>query len=285
MAPVLDPPVYGKTVEVLDGVTRVTAENPSIMTGPGTNTYLVGHADLVAIDPGPDDEQHARFVAEAAGGRLRAIVVTHTHPDHSPCATELARLTGARLIGHGPRDGYEPDETVADGDVIAHGDIPLLALYTPGHASNHLAYLSTTDDEVVLFSGDHVMSGSTVVIAPPDGDMAAYLASLKRVLELQPPATVIAPGHGSMLKDPSRVIEDYIAHRMDREQSVLASLDARGQAHIEEIVADVYVDVPEVLHPVARFSVWAHLRKLRDEGRADSTDPDVVTGQWSVVDQ
>jgi glyoxylase-like metal-dependent hydrolase (beta-lactamase superfamily II) len=282
MPALLEAPVYGQAVTVLDGIVRLTCENPSVMTGPGTNTYLVGHEALVAIDPGPEDDAHVDAVAAAAQGKLRAILVTHTHPDHSPGAARLAALTGAPVLGLGRRDGFEPDTLIRDGDQVVNGDIAIEALHTPGHASNHLAYIVRTGDEVVLFSGDHVMSGSTVVIAPPDGDMAHYLKSLHKVLDLEPPATVIAPGHGSVVSDPRALVEYYVSHRLQREAAVLASLTARRQAIIEEIVTDVYTDVPEALHPIARFSVWAHLRKLRDEAAVTSDDPDEVTATWSV---
>jgi glyoxylase-like metal-dependent hydrolase (beta-lactamase superfamily II) len=286
--PVLDPPVPGEPVVVLAGVTRLTAPNPSVMTGPGTNTYLVGHEDLVAIDPGPDDEGHLRAIAAAAAGRLRAVVVTHTHPDHAPGAASLARLTGARVLGFGARDGFEPDETLAEQSLVSAGDIPLRAIHTPGHASNHLCYvadLAGADPSPVrvLFSGDHIMGGSTVVIAPPDGDMAAYLESLGRLLEFDPPIAVIAPGHGPLLPEPENVIQGYIEHRLAREAAIHSSLARRGDAGIEEIVTEVYTDVPEALHPIARFSVWAHLRKLASDGRAQSTDEDDVSATWQVV--
>jgi glyoxylase-like metal-dependent hydrolase (beta-lactamase superfamily II) len=295
----LDPPSYGDVVSVLPGIRRLTCENPSVMTGPGTNTYLVGHGRLVAIDPGPADDAHADAVAAAADGRLVAIVVTHTHPDHSPGARRLAELTGAKTLGLGARDGYEPDEIINDATIVSDGDIMLRAVHTPGHAANHIAFLTEVpsagagrggdDDqgggagrggEVVLFSGDHIMSGSTVVIAPPDGDMAQYLDSLRKILDLEPPATIIAPGHGAIVSDPRAIIEYYISHRLQREAAVLASLRARGEAVVEEIVTDVYTDVPELLHPIARFSVWAHLRKLHDEGTAESATPDEVTATW-----
>jgi glyoxylase-like metal-dependent hydrolase (beta-lactamase superfamily II)/8-oxo-dGTP pyrophosphatase MutT (NUDIX family) len=284
----LDPPVPGTPVTLMPGVVRLTAPNPSVMTGPGTNTYLVGHTALVAIDPGPDDETHLQAIADAAAGRLRAIIVTHTHPDHAPGAAGLARLTGARVQGFGARDGFEPDDILAEQSLVTAGDIPLRAIHTPGHASNHLCYVTELSAEHgesirLLFSGDHIMGGSTVVIAPPDGDMAAYLASLERLLGFEPPINVIAPGHGPLLPDPRQVIQGYINHRLAREAAIAASLGARGDAAIEEIVSDVYTDVPEALHPIARFSVWAHLRKLAADGRAQSENPDDVSATWQRV--
>jgi len=275
-------------VTVLAGVTRLTAPNPSVMTGPGTNTYLIGHSELVAVDPGPDDAGHLQAIADAAAGRLRAIVVTHTHPDHSPGAAALARLTGARVQGFGARDGFEPDETLAEQSLVTAGDISLRAIHTPGHASNHLCFLADLTNPPqspvsLLFSGDHIMGGSTVVIAPPDGDMAAYLESLERLLGFDPPITLIAPGHGPLLPEPRAVIQGYIDHRLAREAAVVSSLDGRRDARIEEIVADVYTDVPVALHPIARFSVWAHLRKLAADGRATSLDPDDVSASWQAV--
>jgi glyoxylase-like metal-dependent hydrolase (beta-lactamase superfamily II) len=278
----LDPPMPSIPVEVLPDVTRLTAPNPSVMTGPGTNSYLVGREDLVAIDPGPDDEDHvdAILCAAAERGRLRAVVVTHTHEDHAPSAGRLGELAGVPVFGFGARDGFEPTAELRDGSLVEEGDLTLEALHTPGHASNHLCYLARTGPEVVLFSGDHVMGGSTVVIAPPDGDMDAYLASLRRLLALEPAVSVIAPGHGPLLPDPSGVVEDYIAHRLAREAAVLESLTRRQEAVVEEIVRDVYTDVPADRHPIAAYSVWAHLLKLLADGRAWSGDPSDLGAVW-----
>ncbi len=278
----LSTPRPGELVEVADGVVRLTAPNPSIMTGPGTNSYLVGTRSLVAIDPGPEDEGHLAALAEAAGGRLKAVIVTHTHRDHAPGARRLAELTGATVLGYEERDGFRPDRRLAEGDVVAEGDLPLVALHTPGHASDHLCYLAQRGGRL-LFSGDHVMGGSTVVIAPPDGEMRAYLSSLERLLELSPAIGAIAPGHGPALSNPLDVLRGYIGHRLARERAVQAALSARHQASVDEIVADVYTDVREELHPIARYSVWAHLLKLREEGEASSPEPDEISAPWRAT--
>ncbi|MGO9557895.1 MAG: MBL fold metallo-hydrolase [Acidimicrobiales bacterium] len=281
----LEVPVPGELVEVVPRVMRLTAPNPSVMTGPGTNTYLVGERDLVAIDPGPVDEGHLDAIAAAAEtyGRLKAVIVTHTHSDHAPGAKGLAERSGAVVLGFDERAGFVPDVRITEGDVVDLGDLSIRAVHTPGHASDHLCYV-IEEPLRLLFSGDHIMGGSTVVIAPPDGNMADYLASLDRLLGETPAFDAIVPGHGPVMSDPIQVIAGYKAHRLARESAVLGALEARRAATIEEIVADVYTDVPELLHPIARFSVWAHLRKLRDEGRASSDDPDTVEGGWAAIE-
>lgn len=271
----------GIAVQLAPDVVRVIAPNPSVMTGPGTNTYLVGSRDLAVIDPGPDDARHLDVVAAAGEGRIRYVLVTHTHPDHAPGAKGLAERTGATVLGFGARDGFEPDSTLAEGDVVAGDGFRLRAMHTPGHASNHLCYLF--EDRALLFTGDHVMGGSTVVIAPPDGDMADYLASLERLRTFEPPLVSIAPGHGPQMDDPATVIDWYIAHRLERERAIITALAGRGEATIEELVSDVYVDVAPALHPIARYSVWAHLRKLASEGVVSSDSPDDVGSRWRLA--
>ena len=287
----------GRLVEVAPGVVRIVAPNPGMMTGPGTNTYLLGSERVALIDPGPDDDAHLAALVEAAGDRLRWILVTHTHIDHSPLTGRLKQATGAEVIAFGPAPAganpmngteshdaaFAPDRLLADGDRVDTGELGIDAVYTPGHTSNHLCFqLSGTG---LLFSGDHVMSGSTVVIAPPDGDMAVYLESLEKVRDLAPPR--IAPGHGDVIDDPARVLDDYLRHRLEREAQVLALLPPGRDSGVtpEQIVAVLYRDVPEKLHPVARYSVWAHLRKLAVDGKAAGAEPDDLEAPWTLPAQ
>jgi glyoxylase-like metal-dependent hydrolase (beta-lactamase superfamily II)/8-oxo-dGTP pyrophosphatase MutT (NUDIX family) len=255
-------------------VTRITAPNPGMMTGPGTNTYLVGGMDgggaLAVIDPGPAIDAHVAKILEAGAGRIRWILTTHTHVDHSPAAALLKAATGAQIIGR-PRPAagnqdhtYLPERVPADGERLAFDGFSLRAIHTPGHASNQLCYL--LEETKMLFTGDHVMQGSTVVINPPDGDMRAYLASLERLLGLD--AAIFAPGHGYLVGAPHREVRRLIAHRLAREAKVGAALERLGPATLEELVVDVYDDVPARLHPVAMRSLAAHLDKLLAEGRA-----------------
>lgn len=271
--------IAGEVVQLTPLVRRVLAPNPGMMSGPGTNTYLVGSEEAVAIDPGPDDAGHLDAVAAAADGRIRRIIVTHTHVDHSPGVAGLQERTGAEVLAFDSRDGLVVDVSLTDGDTLAGPGFTLRAVHTPGHASNHLCYL--LEEERLLFSGDHIMDGSTVVISPPDGDMAAYLASLAKVRNLA--LTAIAPGHGELIDDPAQRIDDYTSHRLAREAEVLATLRSLGVATPAQVVERIYTDVPEVLHPVAARSVWAHLRKLADDGIAEADDGDDVDASWSVV--
>jgi glyoxylase-like metal-dependent hydrolase (beta-lactamase superfamily II) len=256
-------------------VRRVLAPNPGVMTGPGTNTYLVGVDEIAVIDPGPDDPTHLDTVAGCGGDRIRWILVTHTHSDHSPGAAGLKERTGATLLGFGERDGFTPDESIEEGFCIEATEFRLRALHTPGHASNHLCYL--LDEERMLFSGDHVMDGSTVVIAPPDGDMAAYLEALRRLRGMR--LRSIAPGHGHLITEPKAKLDEYLTHRGEREEQIFGAVQD-GASTVDDIVGRVYVDVAEVLHPIARYSVHAHLLKLADEGKVHGADLD---GEWSGV--
>ena len=275
------PIVYGVASALSPMVRRIVAHNPGMMTGPGTNTYLVGIDEIAVIDPGPGDAAHLDAIAGCGGDRIRWILLTHTHEDHSPGAVGLKKRTGAEILAFGPGEGrgkVRLDGTLADGAVIEATEFHLTALHTPGHASNHLCYL--LNEERTLFTGDHIMQGSTVVIGPPDGDMAAYLASLERLKTIRPRLKAIAPGHGHVIEDPMAVVDEYIEHRLAREKQVLDVLRRRGTTTIAQIVEDVYTDVAPELHPVAQKSVWAHLRKLADDGEAKG---DRFDGEWSAT--
>ena len=251
-------------------VTRVTAPNPGAMTGPGTNTYLVGEDELAVIDPGPALDTHVAKIIEAGAGRIRWILTTHTHMDHSPATAALKAATGAQVLGRpappgaSQDQGYRADRVPADGEKLSLGKLQLRAIHTPGHASNHLCYL--LEETKMLFTGDHVMQGSTVVINPPDGDMRAYLASLEKLLAED--IAIIAPGHGYLIGAPHKEVRRLVVHRLAREAKVAAALERRGAATLEELVADVYDDVSPRLHPVAMRSLTAHLDKLVTDGRA-----------------
>ena len=278
------PLVYGVASALSPMVRRIVCRNPSAMTGPGTNTYLVGIDEIAVIDPGPDDAAHLDAIAGCGGDRIRWILLTHTHSDHSPVAAALKERTGAEVLafdGGNDSVGNVPvpiDTRLGDGDVIEATEYRLTALHTPGHASNHLCYL--LNEERLLFSGDHIMQGSTVVIIPPDGDMAQYLASLERLKRLRPRLRAIAPGHGHVIDDPIGTIDGYVAHRLEREQQVVDTLRSHGSADVSALVADIYADVPVELHSWARYSVWAHLRKLADDGVVRGEGLDDV---WSAA--
>jgi glyoxylase-like metal-dependent hydrolase (beta-lactamase superfamily II) len=283
-------PVPGRLDEVAPGVRRLTAPNPGLMTGPGTNTYLVGGTGAVGgtgpvvVDPGPADPAHtAAIVAAAAAlGPIRTIVVTHTHVDHAPGAAALADATGARVVGYGPAEGFDPDERVGEGWMLScpgglgAPDLTLRALHTPGHASDHLCWL--VEEHALLLTGDHVMHGSTVVIRPPDGDLHQYLASLARVRDDRPAVRTLAPGHGRLMDHVPDVIDVLVAHRLGRHERIATALTDRGDGTVDELLGEVYGDVTEKQLPVARFSLWAHLRALGQEGRASPVDADVATG-------
>jgi len=279
--------VAGRGVRLSGRVLRITAPNPGPMTGPGTNSYLVGGGDgrWTLIDPGPVSEPHGQALLGAlaeVGGRLERILVTHTHRDHSPGAAALALATGApvwgRVADHPEWQDphFAPDHVPAHGERFAAGPgATLRVLHTPGHASNHLCYL--LEEERLLFTGDHVMQGSTVVINPPDGDMAVYLRSLQALLD--EPLDWLAPGHGFLVAQPHAVLRGLISHRLRREAKVLVALRGHGPGAVEALVEAVYDDVPARLHGVAQRSLLAHLLKLQADGAAACDDGD----RWSAA--
>ena len=272
--------ITGATSRLGDGVQRIVAPNPSPMTGPGTNTYVIGTGEQgLVVDPGPDDEAHIERILRATGGRIGAILCSHSHPDHSPGAVALKRLTGAPVLGRdAPDDGYQdetyaPDGSLEDGQVLAADGGTLRVLHTPGHASNLVCFLR--EEQGWLLTGDHLMSGSTVVILPPDGSMRLYLQSLVRLRTL--PLAALLPGHGGAILDPLAEIDRVIAHRSKREAKVVAALRREGAASLDVLLPRVYDDTPVALHWLARFSLLAHLQKLVEEERADA---DGATWVW-----
>jgi glyoxylase-like metal-dependent hydrolase (beta-lactamase superfamily II) len=257
-------------------VRRVLAHNPGPFTYTGTGTYLVGQGTVAIVDPGPDDADHiAALLAAVAGETVSHIVVTHTHRDHSPAAPAVKAATGATIAGCaplvlddlGPRADagfdrtYAPDVVLADGDSVRGPGWTLTALHTPGHTSNHLCF--ALPEERALFSGDHVMGWSTTVVAPPDGDMTAYMASLRLLLDRDD--AVYYPTHGAPVTEPQRLVRGLLTHRKQRENQILARL-TDGAATVPAIVATMYAQVDPRLHPAAGLSVTAHLIDLRARG-------------------
>ena len=263
----------GRAMRLSRLVTRILAPNPSPFTYEGTQTYLVGEADLAVIDPGPDDAAHRDALLAAIAGRpVRAIMCTHTHRDHSPGAAPLARLTGAPVIGcapltlddDGPRadaafdPDYAPDRVLADGEAIAGEGWALAAVATPGHTSNHLCY--ALEREQALFTGDHIMGWSTTVVSPPDGDMTAYLASLETLVARDD--AIYYPAHGEPIPQPRRLVRGTLGHRKMREGQILRFLERNGPSAIPDLVGAMYAAIDPRLHGAAGRSVLAHLIDL-----------------------
>lgn len=271
--------VTGSVRQIAAGTWRIVAPNPSALTGPGTNTYVVGTTRPVVIDPGPDDDAHLDRIVAVAGGSIDRILCTHSHPDHSPGAVRLRERSGAKVYGQPPPDDgyqddtYSPDAGLAHDERITAGEIVLRALHTPGHASNHVCFL--VESTGLVFTGDHLMSGSTVVILPPDGSMRLYVDSLRYLRTL--PLSAIAPGHGAVIPHAIAEIDRVIAHRRAREQKLVAALSRRGTATLDEVLPEVYDDVPKFMHAYARFSLLAHAIKLEEEG---STVRDADHYRW-----
>jgi glyoxylase-like metal-dependent hydrolase (beta-lactamase superfamily II) len=271
----------GEVVTLSPLLRRVLAPNPGPFTFRGTNSYIVGRGAVAIVDPGPDDAAHVASLLDAlAGDRLSHIVVTHSHRDHAPAARALAAATGAPIVGcapYAPRpdraDGavrldashdpqYAPARILADGDCVAGPGWTLAALHTPGHAANHLCF--RLDEENALLSGDHVMAWSTSIVAPPDGVMADYMASLEKLRGRA--ESVYWPGHGGPVTEPQRFVRGLINHRRQREAAILRRLGA-GDRRIAEIVPVLYSGVAPALHPAAARSVLAHLVDLVARGR------------------
>ena len=273
---------YGVSEQVSPLIRRVVANNPGPFTFTGTGTYIVGHdrpgAGVAVIDPGPDDDAHLAALLSALDGQtVSHILVTHTHRDHAPLARPLSQATGAPVLAAAPPigahdsavaieedddDDFRPDQILCDGEIVTGDGWTLETLATPGHASNHLAFVLA--EENALFSGDHVMGWSTTVVAPPDGDMVAYMQSLDAVIARD--FTTLWPTHGAPVTDPGPFLRAYRDHRLAREAQILARLDA-GDRTIATMVPRLYAAVDDRLWPAASLSVLAHLIKLVAEGR------------------
>jgi glyoxylase-like metal-dependent hydrolase (beta-lactamase superfamily II) len=266
--------IAGQCVTIGRGVRRIVAGNAGMMTGPGTNTYLLGEREITVVDPGPPEPAHLDAILSSAGAPIRFILATHTHRDHSPLALELARRTGAQLIGlPPPGDGrqdesFRPQHQPRDGEKLPLGDCEVIAVHTPGHASNCVCYLVAA--ERLLLTGDHVLQGVSPVILPPDGDMSAYLSSLDKLFALD--FDRIAPGHGEVMSDAKDALRALRAHRLAREEKVMAKLGAMLQASIETLTPAVYDDVAADRHSWARLTLQAHLIKLNRDGRVSEKD-------------
>lgn len=269
-------------------VRRIVAPNGSAMTGAGTNTYLLGNNEIAVLDPGPIYDSHIDAILAAGAGKIRWIVVTHTHKDHSPVAAILAEKTGAELVGcmmeepdSFQDETFRVESSIGDGELFKTDEFTLEAIHTPGHVGNHVCYFLHEDG--MLFAGDHIMDGSTVVIIPPSGDMKDYLDSLDKIK--QRPLKFIAPGHGNLMPEPMKVIEGLTRHRMMREHKVISGMQKLGESSLLGMLSTVYDDVDKDVLFYARFSLWAHLLKLERDGRArrTSTNPEFDQECWELV--
>ncbi|MCB2406243.1 MBL fold metallo-hydrolase [Rhizobium ruizarguesonis] len=288
-------PAYGQAVPVVAGVERVTVNNPGPFTFFGTNSYIVGSSSVAVIDPGPEDEAHFQALMAALGGRaVTHIVVSHTHRDHSPLSRRLQAATGAATVGQGPhrparplRDGeinpfsessdlsFVPDITLSDGETLSGDDWALSAVLTPGHTANHAAFALAGRD--ILFSGDHVMAWSTSIVAPPDGSMVDYMASLERLIARED--RLLLPGHGGPVTEPAGFLRALKAHRLKREQAVLARIRA-GDGRIADMVKVIYRDTDPKLHGAAALSLLAHIEDLLERGEIAADGPPSLAAHY-----
>ncbi|WP_103221600.1 MBL fold metallo-hydrolase [Roseibium marinum] len=290
-------PNYGIAVEILPGVRRLTAKNSGPFTFFGTNTYLLGTSRLAVVDPGPADEAHVETILKAASGAsVEAIVVSHTHVDHSPAARLLKEKTGAPIIGCGihkaarelmeneinPLDAsgdreYAPDRQLHEGDVLSAAGMSLQTIETPGHTANHLCFALA--EENLLLSADHVMGWSTSIVAPPDGSMRDYMDSIDKLLNRE--EQIYLPGHGGVIHDALSYVGDLKQHRLNREASVLREL-AETPLTIPQIVVRLYADVDPALHRAAGLSVFAHLEDLAGRGLVSASPALSLTATFTL---
>jgi len=287
----------GKVEEAAPGVRRLLANNPGPFTFKGTVSYIIGRGRVAMVDPGPLDEAHIAALLDAVRGEtVTHIFVTHTHRDHSPAAARIKAATGARTFAEGPHrparplhagdaprvesggdTDFRPDVALADGEVVAGDGWTVEAITTPGHTANHMAFaLAGTD---ILFSGDHVMAWSTPVVAPPDGAMSDYMASLDKLARR--PETIYFPGHGGAVRDGPRFVQYYIRHRRGREQSILHRL-GKGEADIPSLVRAIYIGLDPRLTKAAGYSVLAHLEDLVARGLVATDGPPSIAGTYRL---
>ena len=256
----------GKVVELSPLVRRITAGNGSVFTGPGTNTYLVGKEEVTVIDPGPAMQEHIDVIT-AAAPNIKQILVTHTHPDHSPGVRLLKEKLDVPAYGmltnssKNQDQTFSPERILDDGEVFQEEEFSIEVVHTPGHASNHLCFI--LKEEKLIFTGDHIMNGSTVVIGPPDGNMKQYIQSLEKLKEYD--IEKIAPGHGELLENPHEVADWIINHRLEREKKVFQALQEATKGTPDTLVEKVYDDVDSSLFPIAKASLLAHLIKLEED--------------------
>ena len=263
----------GEIVQLSPLVRRITAGNASVFTGPGTNTYLIGVEEITILDPGPATDEHIQNILNSSKN-LKQILVTHTHRDHSPGTKLLQNELDIPAYGmitdstkYQDRD-FNPERVLCDGDILKGDGYSLEAIHTPGHASNHLCYL--LKEEKMIFTGDHIMQGSTVVIVPPDGHMKSYISSLSKLKNYS--LEKIAPGHGELMPNPHEVAEWIIQHRAEREGKVVEALKKTKSGDPDSLVSQVYEDVDSSLHPIAKWSLESHLIKLQEEGKVLKKD-------------
>lgn len=287
---------YGRSDRLTPLIRRVVADNPGPFTFTGTGTYIIGQEGLgrgvAVIDPGPPDDAHLAALLDAVRGQtVSHVLVTHTHMDHAPLARPFAEAVGAPVLAARPplTDGgasldeagdtaFEPDVVLTGGEVLKGDGWTLEALATPGHMSNHMAFMLR--EERALFSGDHVMGWSTTIVAPPDGDMADYMSSLDAVIRLAP--DTIWPTHGPPITDTAPFLTAYKAHRLDREAQILSRL-AAGDRRIADIVPALYQAVDPRLWPAARLSVLAHLIALEKAGRVSAEPQPTMDADWRLL--
>jgi len=287
----------GRVEEVVPGVRRLLANNPSPFTFKGTVSYIIGRDRVAIVDPGPLDEAHIAALLDAVRGEtVTHIFVTHTHHDHSPAVPRIKAATGATVLAEGPHRAarplnvgeapraeasndtdFRPDRALADGEVVTGAGWSIEAVATPGHTANHMAFAFKEAD--LLFSGDHVMAWSTPVVAPPDGSMSDYMASLDKLARRTEP--VYLPGHGGAVRNAPRFVQHYIRHRRGREDAILHRL-GKGEADIPSLVRAIYIGLDPRLVPAAGRSVLAHLEDLAARGRVATEGPPSIDGVYRL---